>query len=70
MVGTCKFYHQLYCSTKLRIFQRIFLIIIYFHSSIQQRPSAAKDVTAKVSSFAAPGRLVFAHMMALDILPH
>ena len=32
MVFTCKFYHQLYCSTKLRVFQYIFLIIIYFHS--------------------------------------
>ena len=32
MVVPCKFYHQLYCSTKLRIFPRIFLIIIYFHS--------------------------------------
>ena len=34
------------------------------------KPSAAKDVTAKVSSSAALGRLVFTHMMALDMLPH
>ena len=32
------------------------------------KPSAAKDVTAKVSSFAARGRLVFAHARAQYIL--
>ena len=67
MVFTCKFYHQLYCSTKLLIFQYIFLIIIYFHSSTQQRPSAAKDVTAKVSSSAAPGRLFFSLALMLSL---
>ena len=71
MVVTCKSYHQLYCSTKLRIFQHIFLIIIYFRSSKHKSaPDAAKDVTAKVTYFAALGRLVFTHMMALDMLPH
>ena len=69
MVVTCKFYHQLYCSTKLRIFQHIFLIIIYFHSSIQKRPRAAKDGTAIVSSFAARGRLVLTHTRAQSIYP-
>ena len=42
MVVTCKFYHQLYCSTKLRTFQRIFLIIIYFHFIKQTAPQRSE----------------------------